>query len=825
MTGRDALPTLESLLAERAWVRSLARGLVACESDVDDVEQETWLAALRSPPRAETPRRAWLAAVVRNQARLLLRRAGRRDRFESAGARAEAQPSTVSAVAHADALRALIAALLALEEPYRGTLLLRYFEGMPPQVIAARTGDPVGTVKTRLRRGLSMLRARLDDDEGRDRRRAIVLLLAGPPRVAAPPATAAGGATMAAKANAIAAAAALVTALFGAWWLFDGSAPANVAGGRAVAAAPVPRRPSRGMGSPVPAADAEAATEAQHAASGEATAVGAPLRRLTGVVVDLETDGAIAGADVRVSNLRNDGSEPAFESCGRTDAEGRFALERIPDRRCKVEVAASGHRPFLGEIGCGPLEAPAAFPLAAGRDLTVFVTGPDGAPMAGVRVEYLSKWGRFTWSLRTDADGAVARAGIERDVGSVTVSAPGFAGADRSLDAGTGPLFERVQLTTTPAVSIEIAEATLSRFGAAATFRFVVSPGWARDASHRIEATADPNGVAELRGLPADRPSAIVAFVSLDGHNEAGPFDVARDVVPGRQDGPTHWDLANARVVKVNCADGGASFDRGTLSVRATCALTDDERRRLEGEAARFHRGASATYPQALAFSANGGVRADGTASLVLPFGSVKVRAAAGPGGFALGEGTFAVDASTDVVALSVRKHEASIAGRVVGPGGIPMAHRAVQACIVGKFDRWTETDESGRFAFDAMDDAPYEVSARGVYDEIGGDVAEGVRVPTNDLELRVGAVTVRGRVRGAGGHRCRVSLFKENDAPGYVVWTWTDAAGAFELRALSPGRWFAAASDGDRELGRWNGAIAAGATDFSFEIESPAGK
>jgi hypothetical protein len=85
--------------------------------------------------------------------------------------------------------------------------------------------------------------------------------------------------------------------------------------------------------------------------------------------------------------------------------------------------------------------------------------------------------------------------------------------------------------------------------------------------------------------------------------------------------------------------------------------------------------------------------------------------------------------------------------------------------------------------------------------------------------------VTVRGRVRGAGGHRCRVSLFKENDAPGYVVWTWTDAAGAFELRALSPGRWFAAASDGDRELGRWNGAIAAGATDFSFEIESPAGK
>src|SRR5262249_45007568 len=42
---------LDSLLAHRQWVRDLARRLCADESAADDLEQQTWLSALRRPPQ------------------------------------------------------------------------------------------------------------------------------------------------------------------------------------------------------------------------------------------------------------------------------------------------------------------------------------------------------------------------------------------------------------------------------------------------------------------------------------------------------------------------------------------------------------------------------------------------------------------------------------------------------------------------------------------------------------------------------------------------------------------------------------------------------
>jgi hypothetical protein len=56
--------------------------------------------------------------------------------------------------------------VLALEEPYRETVLLRYFENLPPRAIARRLAVPVETVRTRLKRALETLRARLDRDYG-----------------------------------------------------------------------------------------------------------------------------------------------------------------------------------------------------------------------------------------------------------------------------------------------------------------------------------------------------------------------------------------------------------------------------------------------------------------------------------------------------------------------------------------------------------------------------------------------------------------------------------------------------------------------------------
>jgi len=67
--------SIEQLLEHRLWVRRLARGLVLDESRVDDLEQETWLRAMRRPPEARGIR-TWLRRVVRN----LAIDQGRRDR-------------------------------------------------------------------------------------------------------------------------------------------------------------------------------------------------------------------------------------------------------------------------------------------------------------------------------------------------------------------------------------------------------------------------------------------------------------------------------------------------------------------------------------------------------------------------------------------------------------------------------------------------------------------------------------------------------------------------------------------------------------------------
>ncbi len=174
---------IEALLAHREWVRALARSLVRDESSADDVVQQTWQAALQNPPAKLSAARAWLGSVVRRTVRDSQRRHVRRERRELSAARPEGLPATADVVARVEIDRAVVNSVAELPEPYRTTLLLRFYDGLPPRDVAARMGVPVETVRARTRRALERVRGGLDARHGGERgvwKAALVPFLAGP---------------------------------------------------------------------------------------------------------------------------------------------------------------------------------------------------------------------------------------------------------------------------------------------------------------------------------------------------------------------------------------------------------------------------------------------------------------------------------------------------------------------------------------------------------------------------------------------------------------------------------------------------------------------
>ena len=71
---------IESLLAEAPWLARLARSLTRSAAEADDIVQDTYAAAVRSPPAADRPVRPWLRTVAVNLVRMRNRGRARRRR-------------------------------------------------------------------------------------------------------------------------------------------------------------------------------------------------------------------------------------------------------------------------------------------------------------------------------------------------------------------------------------------------------------------------------------------------------------------------------------------------------------------------------------------------------------------------------------------------------------------------------------------------------------------------------------------------------------------------------------------------------------------------
>lgn len=170
-------PNLRALLDQSGWIHALARRLVADPHLADDLVQETWVDALERRPDERRPLRGWLATVARNNLAKLRRGERNRVARERGVSREERQPSTLDVVERAGTHRDVVLAVLALDEPYRATLLMRFFEQLPYHEIARRTGVTRATVNSRVTRGLEQLRTRLETSYGGDRRALYLALI------------------------------------------------------------------------------------------------------------------------------------------------------------------------------------------------------------------------------------------------------------------------------------------------------------------------------------------------------------------------------------------------------------------------------------------------------------------------------------------------------------------------------------------------------------------------------------------------------------------------------------------------------------------------
>ena len=161
-------------LAYERWagqVHGMAVRAFGAGPDAEDVTQQTFVSAWTGragyhPEKGPLP--AWLVGVARHKiADTWARRDRQRRETEAAVSDMQAGPSArvTAGVDTEIADRMLVLDELdLLGQPQRGIIELAFFEDLTHAQIAARTGLPLGTVKSHIRRTLERLRARLEVD-------------------------------------------------------------------------------------------------------------------------------------------------------------------------------------------------------------------------------------------------------------------------------------------------------------------------------------------------------------------------------------------------------------------------------------------------------------------------------------------------------------------------------------------------------------------------------------------------------------------------------------------------------------------------------------
>lgn len=832
-----ATPPLETLLAHREWVRSLARRLTDNAVDADDLEQDAWLAAASARPRDGVGIRAWFAKVMRNRAAERHRLDSNRVTREAVVARQIGVRSGAALVVDAEAHTRVVQAVLALNEPYRETVLLRFYEGLPPREVAAQMGVPVDTVKTRLRRAAEMLRDALGSRR-EDWLGAVAPLLMARHETPATATTIAGGVAMKATTKAAIAAAFLLAATAAVTWSVhrgDISAPGTISEGREVARDEPPERggairPRRRA----PGANGE--TAAQVAVVSEKPSdpqMTRPAKQQagTGRVVGrvLLPDGAPAvGAAV---------GGPNSTGWTATDAEGRYTVS-VRQREDGAPQPLWAILPGYRATGVGLFEVANGVDQAA-PDVRLAV---DGA--VTIRGRVVSRTGR-------DVSSGTVTAGV-------VTSGNEMESIQRSSDPGPLLMLRAAWSGKDSPASLREFEASCrAQVGTAGRFEMRVPASLGEvtlgaDVPGHAQKWVPARSLAEWSGLEVEivvEPTSTIRGTVVDGATGA-PIEGA---TVGEQ-----WDAAASKTGPT----GAFEFDGrlNSVPVRAEGYFDETARATKDGSPITVKLFRPKRVAGVLRTSAGEPVAG---ASVVLArdsrtdSGGLKRSDAAGRFEFpALREGVvrICVQPTAESPNFMPRIFESvagradlelvvdpalTISGRVVDDQGKPVRRMYVakqvtdpvaQACEVLYTPR---TDDDGRFVVPGLSPGRFTLSVHDGWDEAGGYLPELVKdidAGARDLVITVRlGLTISGRVLDENGRPFLGKLvIAEDTSTRPVLDGWgsgaePDPEGRFVVRGLKPGRYRLSLGARTNDPRRWSleggDSVEAGAKDLTLKV------
>lgn len=140
-------------------VYSIALRVLGDTGAAEDVIQDVFIQLWRNPGAFDASRGnlgAWLAVIARNRSIDALRK--RHPQTDIEDVVLSVEQDMAGAAERARAMEKVRGVLGSMPSAQRSALEMAYFEGLTHTEIAEKTGEPLGTIKTRIRAGLLALR-------------------------------------------------------------------------------------------------------------------------------------------------------------------------------------------------------------------------------------------------------------------------------------------------------------------------------------------------------------------------------------------------------------------------------------------------------------------------------------------------------------------------------------------------------------------------------------------------------------------------------------------------------------------------------------------